>query len=416
MPQLSGGTFIKLAGTCLQKLNAHEFELAWPRLQRTPCFSSLGSGLTSSVFRLCDDDDDEDKDASCTKCVAVKFGALMNADGHFDASHEMEGVSMDEVHSTSAITDLLLTTNASPHVVRFMHSFIAKKPASASADASASASTQASASASADKLVESLDVAPLLESTDIVFLFLEYVPPLKLGIETWHRLFTEYETVPVPFVVLRALLFQALYTLAALQAAFTNFRHNDCKLDNWAATRWDGADHTYAIYRPTTGPTDGRARRARAWRLPQQVVMLKLIDFGIAHSDNPRVHSSAVSSAYAGESEYREFGVVPFPCAFYDMHMLLCGIMLKLRTASAANAPQRTMIKAFARRCLPKEFWKPPFCNANFRLSVPAQVKLRNMLQQGRQAGMLRPIDALDDPLFADFRSLDLTAEFHFNA
>lgn len=440
---LSYDDLVRAAAWSHTQLPDSNFFVLWRTARRAACTARLGSGVYGTVFRVCkhngarpaarasaarndahaadsdaddesDDDsdesddsdatDDSDADAACTSCVAVKFGLPMHADGtvnvqaasdsgtwrdaadagaHSEAQWERwldrgasplrrraraTGVHFDEVTSTQSITEAVLETGASPHVVAFLRVIAAPRG---------------------------------------VFLFLEYVRPLAAW--PWPdprggaRMRAELAELPKPIGSLHALLrcvdclhtlpdaawrgivFQMLQALTALQAAFPGFRHNDAKTDNWALTRWDGRSHTYALAAGGGRDTRGSAAPLAAWRLPSQRVCMKLLDFGLAHSDapdapdgEPTVYSDDVATARetADRSEFFAFGVVPEPCDYYDAHMLLCRA---LADATAAAPPWLPEFDAFVRAVVPPLFMAAPYINEAERLTADAQALLNDI-------------------------------------
>lgn len=418
-PYLTADHLLTLAKYSVKKLNGSNFFLLWRVMSTELCTVQLGSGAYGSVFRVCKDD-------GCASCVAVKFGIAMNADGTvpLDAveskPHDMsnaewaaavrsyelqlgptlnyDGVSWDEVRNTQAITDAVYDTSASPHVMRYLHHFAVPHG---------------------------------------LFLFLEYVAPY-ITTPTRVASLADYIDIarggPVlaaaPEAHFKALMFQAVYTIAALQAAFPGFRHNDTKLDNWGITRWDGSTHTYGVRMPASAHGDaldlaldavtskdkskskgkgkGKGKDKHpttfvAWQLPAQKAMLKLLDFGIAHSSTLAVHTTDVANAYdidlVGDQFYN-FGTVAEPCPLYDLHLMF---NLLLRGLQQLPDPP-TWLPAFAHfvyACIPRPYFAPPLVNEQYRLTVDAQRQLNADMLARRASGPLR---MLLHPYFAEFR------------
>ena len=394
---LTSDGIMALAKYSLTELNGSNFFLLWRVMKEETCTTRLGSGLYGSVFRVCKDD-------GCASCIAVKFGlavgkegtalvephapkpdgvsssdwAVAQVRGSMPLSPHLnyDGVTWDEVRNTQTITRAVYDTGVAPHVMRYLHHFIVPRPAGAKIGGG-------------------------------LFLFVEYVPPwmqLPTRIASFHDLLGAEGTAVMGSMdeaTWKGMLFQAVYTIAALQATFPSFRHNDAKPDNWALAPWDGKDHTYSS---NAG--------ARTWRLPKQAVMIKLIDFGLVHSASPELATEDVATAHetsAVGSEFVSFGVVPEPCALYDLHLLLGQIIKGVR---AAEPYWRHSFETFLDAAIPPRYFEAPRKSDQFRLTIDAQREINADMAAGRA---LAPRAMLDHPYFATLVApAGTAAEFSF--
>lgn len=442
--RLSGAHLRTLARYSVKKLNGSNFFLLWRVIKDELCTVHLGTGTYGSVFRVCKDD-------GCASCIAVKFGIAMNADGTvpLDAvgtkPHGMsdaewaagvqrytlelgptlnyDGVSLDEVRNTQAVTRTVYDSGMSPHVMRYLHHF---------------------------------------SSHGGLFLFLEYVAPwltTPARVASLDDLINAERGGPIlaamPGDAFKSLMFQAVYTVAALQAAFPGFRHNDTKPDNWGVARWDGGAHTYGVRTAASRPefvhVDGRKREGEgegpdvlelvlqggahkhthkkgngkgkspsrspspsrrrspaptlftAWQLPRQRAMLKLLDFGIAHSSVPAVYTADIAYAHdVGKvgPHFLEFGTVPDPCVLYDLHLLF-NLLLRGIRRLASPPPWLPEFEAFVYGCIPRDYFLPPHVSTQYRLTVAAQGLLMRDVAARRARG---PVSMLMHPYFDEFR------------
>lgn len=370
--ELTTAFLTTLARYSLTQLNASNFFTLWRVMRRESCTTRLGSGVYGSVFRVCKDD-------GCTSCVAVKFGMALTPSGtvpdstdakassrakdaEIKATTRMHGLTWDEVTNTRVVTQRVAHARRSPHVMEYLHHVAAPHA---------------------------------------LFMFVEYVPPLHPHVGSLFHL-TEGRGVPYLTRLSdrdwRCLVFQALYTLAALQATFRGFRHNDTKLDNWGVRAWDGADHTYRV-----GDV--------VWRLPAQHIMVKLLDFGIAHSEDAALASADIAAAYdtaAAGSEFVDYGTVPTPCPLYDAHLML-NLMLNALHKLGDAVPWLPTFQAFVYACIPRRFFAAPRVSQYQRLTVAAQAELV------RASGSFAPRDMLQHAYFEGLRAPpDTTAEYAF--
>jgi serine/threonine protein kinase len=422
-PSLRGDDLRTLARYSVDKLNGSNFFVLWRVMKDEVCTVRLGSGAYGSVFRVCKDD-------GCNSCVAVKFGIAMNDDGtvtldaHTDKPPTMpmdewveairresmelgptlnyDGVSWDEVRNTQSITRAMVDTHVTPHLMKYLHHFTVNGG---------------------------------------LFLFIEFIPPFittPVRISSLDDLTDPERGGPMLDAMsasdFKGIVFQATYTIAGLQATFRDGRHNDTKPDNWSYTQWDGKDHTYGIRVPTNvgtgtgscsvldsmlcGAADKADTQFVAWKLPRQMGMVKLLDFGIVHSSVPALFTQDIADAFNVSRvgyNFINFGTVPTPCALYDMHLLF-NLMLRGMRKIIPRPECFDEFEDFVHSCIPPEYFAAPFANEQYRLSIDAQKRINKDVESGRARG---PIGMLMHPYFDEFRmpgASPSSTEFKFMA
>lgn len=343
------------------------FMLLWKTLRNQVCTRRVSSGVYGSVFRVCDEDQ------HCRSCVAIKFGLLLDSKGMVASKKgsaeellalvekgklHMTGLNGDEIKTLKIMTEMVLDTRVTPHIVRYINS------------------------------ITDLSVGSLL--------FMEYVAPTQ-GLSTLYDL-TSAKKVQDIFMMededFRALLFQIVYTIAALQATFPGFRHNDLKTDNIALTAWDGGDHTYELY---------DSNRKLSFTLPKQKLLCKIIDMGLAHAPgSPFIRNKHVETAIGkqGRSQFFEFGVVPVICPVYDLHFLFSLILTHLAYHEHKTAKLAEPLKRLVNDCFPTWMFGEPYQNEHFRLTYEGQ-----LLVQERMHEVRTPVQMLQHSYFDVFRT-----------
>lgn len=187
---------------------------------------------------------------------------------------------------------------------------------------------------------------------------------------------------------LPAVLLQATWFCAAMQAAFPDWRHNDLHGTNVLVTRGKHEEELLVLDAGEDGATQ--------FRLAADAPRLKVIDFGLAHdptsAPNPDVaHPSA-------ESELPRAGVVPRRSRTFDLTTLSMSVLRELTERGAECADILSAFRGWLDRFVGGVIFERDGLDPDFGRMTPAAQAAAERAIEARSGAAQAPLDLLLAP------------------